>query len=68
MVQENSGGKDAIFDLVGTISLLIIALLFISIGTRALVIGGSTILGVGFIVSAIIIAAAAFNLIPPFRD
>ncbi|QRV17450.1 hypothetical protein JMJ58_21070 (plasmid) [Haloterrigena salifodinae] len=62
-----AGSKDAIFDLVGTISLLIFALFFIFIGTRALVIGGSTILGVGFIVSAVIVAAAACNLIPPFR-
>lgn len=63
-----AGSKDALFDLIGTIFLLIFALFLISIGARALVIGGSTILGVGSIVIAFIIAAAACNLIPPFRD
>lgn len=59
------------FDALGTAFLLGFVLLFIAAGARGLL-GASSTTGVAFggstIVLGIAIAAAAPNLIPPFRD
>lgn len=59
--------RDGILDAIGTISLLGFSLLFLFIGVRGLFIGSSTVFSSLFVVAACLMAAAAFNLIPPFR-
>ncbi|ELZ09076.1 hypothetical protein C478_17234 [Natrinema thermotolerans DSM 11552] len=63
-----SAVADAIFDAVGTLSLLGFSLLFLAVGVRGLLIDGSTGLAVASLAVSIAVAGAAFELVPPFRD
>ena len=59
---------DAILDAIGTVLLLGFALLFLAISVRALLIDAWSPIAVGFLVAAVAVAGAAFNLVPPFRE
>ncbi|ELY83861.1 hypothetical protein C486_01489 [Natrinema gari JCM 14663] len=59
---------DGALDVVGTISLLGFSLLFLFIGVRGILIESSTALSSLFVIAACLVAAAACNLVPPFRN
>lgn len=59
--------RDAILDVLGTVSLLAIALVFVFVGARGVVVGSSTTIGVAFVVGGVLLAAAALEFVPPFR-
>lgn len=59
--------RDGLLDVAGTISLLALSLLFIATGGTALMGGGTTIFGIGALIGAFLLAAAAFNVLPFFR-
>ncbi|EMA45528.1 hypothetical protein [Halobiforma nitratireducens] len=59
--------RDGVYDAVGTVALLGFSLLFLAVGVRGLLEGASA-LGGAFLVLAAVVAAAAFDLVPPFRD
>ncbi|OAQ52488.1 hypothetical protein HTG_12765 [Natrinema mahii] len=63
-----SAVADAIFDAVGTLSLLGFSLLFLAVGVRGLLVDGSTAVAVAALVASVAVAGAAFELVPPFRD
>lgn len=60
--------RDGALDVVGTISLLGFSLLFLFIGVRGFLIESSTAISSIFVIAACLVAAAAFNLVPPFRN
>lgn len=62
--------KDALFDALGSVLLLGLALLFVAAGVRGLLSASSTVesaFGVVFVGLGVTIAAVAFDLVPPFR-
>ncbi|WP_241432732.1 hypothetical protein [Natrinema pellirubrum] len=63
-----SAVADAIFDAVGTLSLLGFSLLFLAVGVRGLLVDGSTAVAVAALVASVAVAGVAFELVPPFRD
>jgi len=60
--------RDGVLDAIGTVSLLGFSLLALFIGVRGFFIGSSMAISGGFVIISCLLAAAAFNLIPPFRD
>lgn len=59
--------RDAMYDVLGTAVLLAFALLFVYVGARG-VVESMTEIGVVFLVLAALVAAAALDLVTPFRD
>ncbi|OLZ42663.1 hypothetical protein A6E15_07925 [Natrinema saccharevitans] len=62
-----SAVADAIFDAVGTLSLLGFSLLFLAVGVRGLLVDGSTAVAVAALAASVAVAGSAFELIPPSR-
>ena len=65
-----SAVRDALMDILGTVALLGFALLFVAVGGQAAISGSTTTtiaLGAGAVVVGFAIAAAALDLVPPFR-
>ena len=60
--------KDGVLDAVGTVAILWFSLLALFIGARGFFIGSSMAISGGFVIVSCLLAAAAFNLVPPFRD
>ncbi|MDQ2051657.1 MULTISPECIES: hypothetical protein [Natronolimnohabitans] len=62
--------KDALIDVFGTVFLLGFALLFIGAGTQVILASSTTgvLFGVGLVSLGLVVAAGAFNLVPPFRE
>lgn len=58
--------RDGVLDAIGTVSLLGFSLLSLFIGVRGFFIGPSMAISGGFVLISCLLAAAAFNLIPPF--
>ncbi|MDG5821933.1 hypothetical protein [Natronococcus sp. A-GB7] len=59
--------RSGVLDAIGTVALLGFSLLALFIGVRGLFIGSSMAISGGFVVVSCLLAAAAFNFIPPFR-
>ncbi|MFC4990587.1 hypothetical protein [Saliphagus infecundisoli] len=60
--------RDGVLDAIGTVSLLGFSLLALYIGARGFFTNSSMAISGGFIIVSCLLAAAAFNLIPPFRN
>ncbi len=60
--------RDGVLDAIGAVSLLGFSLLALFIGVRAFFIDSSLAVGGGFVIVSCLLAAAVFNLIPPFRN
>ncbi|AGB31670.1 hypothetical protein C488_14397 [Natrinema pellirubrum DSM 15624] len=60
--------KNGVLDAIGTVALLGFSLLALFIGIRGFFIDSSMAISGGFVIASCLLAAAAFNLIPPFRD
>lgn len=63
--------RRSMLDVLGTVLLLGFSLLFLGIGARGLLTATTTVgiaIGLAAIAGGLALAAAAFGLIPPFRD
>ncbi|WP_265111881.1 hypothetical protein [Halosolutus halophilus] len=63
-----SAVRNGVLDAIGTIALLGFSLLALFIGVRGFFVDSSMAISGTFIVISCLLAAAAFNLIPPFRN
>lgn len=59
--------RDGVLDAIGTVALLGFSLVCLFVGTRGFVVGSSPAISGGFVVASCLLAAAAFDLVPPFR-
>jgi len=60
--------RNGILDAVGTVAILGFSLLALFIGVRGFFVDSSMAISGAFIAISCLLAAAAFNLIPPFRN
>jgi len=65
---SRSAVRNGILDAVGTVALLGFSLLALFIGVRGFFVDSSMAISGAFIAISCLLAAAAFNLIPPFRN
>ena len=66
MSQDAVGG--GVLDTIGTVALLGFSLLALALGVSEFFTDSSLAISGGFVIVSCLLAAAAFNLIPPFRN